>query len=1027
MIGQTFSHYRITKELGKGGMGIVYLAEDTELDRQVAIKVSTTVAGPRGQQLRMRFRRERRFIAKLSHRNIATVYDGGTTPDGQLYIVMEFVQGRMLSDLIAEKDLTIERSIEIIREVAAALAEAHRHGIVHRDIKPSNIAINKQGEVKVLDFGLAKYLDEAAVANRLSENGVDEDDHPPAPQGADPTQQPAPLPATRTSSAVIVCTPEYASPEQAMGFDDVDARTDIFSLGSVLYECITGTRPFSGSTPNDVRAKVIRDNPPAPSRLNPNVGGELDRITLKALAKRQDERYQTADELIADLDQAQATLSSDVGQTVRPFPPPALSTQPISILETLSEIFKRPRLSIGYVAGGLILASLLAFGGWWLTRHKAHQPPPIAQLFYERGIEAIREGAFFRASKLLQQAVQEDEQFSLAHARLAEAWMELDYSEKANEEIFRATDLVPDRSILTNLEALRLQAISDTINRDFAKAVAGYRSIESSTTESDKASALVDLGRAYEKNEETTLAIQQYQAATINDPHYAAAFLRLGFVLRRSQRFAEAQAAYERAYKLFDTSNEIEGIAEVFYQRGLMFSQQGNVAEANEQFQQALRRSAALENQDQKIKTLLQLSNVEIIAGKLESAVQYSQDAMDLAQTSGMENLTTAGLIEIGNAYFGKGNLSEAEKNFNQALRLAQSYKGRHNEARAFISLASLRTHQSRPVAALQFIENALTFYKQGGYRKETSQAYAILGHVYDQLGNYDDALHAFESQLKLAQEVGDPQQLALCHEGMGVVFNHQENFPAALAHFEEQYSIVKTLGNQLVGGYALMNKATMLWQLGRYDEAEKSLADALAIATDPSHKPYTELLAWTKVSHARMALSKGDPPLAIKKSDEALRVAGSDFKAIVIQAHATRGVARALAGQPALGREDCAQAVQLASTLADPLLSSHAQLASAEVSLETGDYQSAITTAKALQTMFANSTRHDSEWRSWFIQFFANRDLAHEQRRQEYASQALRVLATIEADWGTDNYKTYLSRPDVDIPLQRMVIPKVR
>ncbi|MDQ1639076.1 MAG: eukaryotic-like serine/threonine-protein kinase [Pyrinomonadaceae bacterium] len=1024
MIGQTFSHYRIVKELGKGGMGVVYLAEDTELDRQVAIKVSTEANGARGQQLRMRFRRETRVIAKLSHRNIATVHDGGATPDGHLYIVMELVKGKMLSDLIKEDGLTLKRTLEIIAAVAAALAEAHRHGIIHRDIKPSNIAINEQGEVKVLDFGLAKYLDEAAAANRPSENGVDEDDYPGAPQGGDPTRQPAPLPATRTSSGVIVCTPEYASPEQAMGFDDVDVRTDLFSLGSVLYECITGTRPFSGSTPNDVRAKVIRDNPPPPSRLNANVGDELDRITLKALTKRQEERYQTADELIADLDQAQATLYGDSGQTVRPLPSPAPYTQPISVLETLSEIFKRPRLSIGYVAGGLILASLLAFGTWWLTRPKAHQPPANAQRLYERGIEAIREGAFFRASKLLQQAVQEDDQFTLAHARLAEAWMELDFSDKAKEEILRATDL-PDRSILTNLEGLRLQAISDTIKRDFAKAVAGYRSIESSTPESDKASALVDLGRAYEKNEETTLAIQQYQAATIKDPHYAAAFLRLGFVLRRSQKFAEAQAAYEQAYKLFDTSNEIEGLAEVFYQRGIMFSQQGKAAEANEQFQQALKKSAALENQDQKIKTLLQLSNVEIIAGKLESAVQSSQKAMDLAQTSGMENLTTAGLIDIGNAYFGKGNLSEAEKNFNQALRLAQSYKGRHNEARAFISLASLRTHQSRPVAALQFIENALTFYQQGGYRKETSQAYVILAHVYDQLGNYDDALHAFDDQLKLAQQVGDPQQLALCHEGMGVVLNHQENFPAALAHFEEQYSIVKALGNQLVVGYALMNKGTMLWQLGRYDEAEKSLADAFAIANDPSHKPYTELLAWTKVSHARLALSRRDLRVAVRESEEALHAAGSDLKGIAVQAGATLGVARTLSGQAALGREDCAQAVQLAKTLADPLLLSHAQLALARVSLETGDAQSAITTAKELQPVFANSKRHDSEWRNWLIQSFASRDLANEGQRQEFASEAQRVLATIEAEWGNDNYKTYLSRPDVDIFLQRLVNSK--
>jgi serine/threonine-protein kinase len=1007
MIGQTFSHYRILKELGKGGMGVVYLAEDTVLGRQVAVKTLTEANGASNQNFRTRFLREARAVSALSHPHIATIHDYGETPEGQPYIVMEFIRGETLGDLMLKESLTIPRALEIISEVAEALGEAHSHGIIHRDIKPSNIAINHRGEVKVLDFGLAKQID------------------PGIADSFDPERQT--LLNTQTREGVIVGTPMYLSPEQALGLE-VDARSDLFSLGGVLYECLAGKPPFFGGSPMEICAKVIRDDPPAPSTLNANVTSDLDQITLKALAKKQEQRYQTAHEIVADLNQAKAEMQGQgSGHRITRLIAPTTPTRSTSALATLSDIFKRPRLSIGYVAAGIVLLSLIALVTWQVTRATPHQPTPQAQRLYDRGVAAIREGAFFRASKLLQQAVQEDDQFALAHARLAEAWTELDFSDKAIGETLRATDLVPDRSILSNLEALRLQAISDTVKRDFSKAVEDYRSIESRTVESDKAAAMVDLGRAHEKNEETKLAIEQYQAATIKDPNYSAAFLRLGFVLRRSQKFAEAQIAYLQAYKLYDSSNEIEGIAEVFYQRGLMFSQQGNVAEANEQFQQALSKSAALENQDQKIKTLLQLSNVAIVAGHPETAAQYSQQAMELAQANGMENLTTAGLIDIGNAYFTKGHLSEAEENFNQALRLAQSYKGRRNEARALISLASLKTHQSHPVEAAQLVEKALAFYQQGGYRKETSQAYAILGHAYDQLGKYDDALHAFEDQLKLAQQVGDPQQLALCHEGLGVVLNHQENFPAALGHFEEQYSIVKTLSNQLVIGYALMNKGTMLWQLGRYDEAEKSLAEALAIAIDPSHKPYIELLAWTKLSYARLALSRRNLPLSVTESEEALKAAGSDLKAIAIQAGATLAVARTLAGQTALGRKDCDQAVQLAKTLADPLQLSHAQFAFALISLESGDASSAIATAKEMQAVFAKSKQRDSEWRSWLIESFASRDLANEGQQQESANRAQRVLATIEAEWGNDNYKTYLTRSDVDTFLQRTHNPKPR
>src|SRR5688572_22945163 len=158
MIGKTVSHYRIIERLGEGGMGIVYLAEDTVLGRQVAIKTLTEASGTGNQQFRTRFLREARAVSALSHPHIATIHDYGETPDGQPYIVMEFIRGETLADLMLKGTLTIPRALEIISEVAEALGEAHSHGIIHRDIKPSNVAINHRGEVKVLDFGLAKQI-----------------------------------------------------------------------------------------------------------------------------------------------------------------------------------------------------------------------------------------------------------------------------------------------------------------------------------------------------------------------------------------------------------------------------------------------------------------------------------------------------------------------------------------------------------------------------------------------------------------------------------------------------------------------------------------------------------------------------------------------------------------------------------------------------------------------------------------------------------------------------------------------------
>src|SRR5258708_7399406 len=255
MIGRTLSHYRIIEKLGEGGMGVVYIAEDVLLGRRVAIKTLTARRGSDTEHFRSRFLREARAVSTLSHPHIATIHDYGETDDGQPYIVMELVKGQTLGDLILLEKLTIRRALEIIKQGAEALAEDHRNGIIHRDIKPTNVAINERGKVKVLDFGLAKQLTLGPVS----------DD--------DPERQT--LMNTQTQEGVILGTPMYLSPEQALGVD-VDARSDLFSLGGLLYECIAGKPPFSGKNPIEICAKVMRDDPPPPSQLNPNVSRELD-------------------------------------------------------------------------------------------------------------------------------------------------------------------------------------------------------------------------------------------------------------------------------------------------------------------------------------------------------------------------------------------------------------------------------------------------------------------------------------------------------------------------------------------------------------------------------------------------------------------------------------------------------------------------------------------------------------------------------------------------------------------------------
>src|SRR6185503_8502033 len=261
-------------------MGVVYIAEDTVLGRRVAIKTLSIKPGQDEQHFRNRFLREARAVSALSHPHIATVHDYGETTEGEPYIVMELVKGETLGDLMLGESLTIARAIEIVQQVALALAEAHRNGVVHRDIKPTNVAINHRGDVKVLDFGLAKQLNIDSLAD------------------SDPERQT--LLTSQTQEGTIIGTPLYLSPEQALGMGGVDQRSDIFSLGTLLYECISGRPPFDGTTRMEICTKVIRDDPTPPSQLNPDVPESLDRIALKALAKKPEARYQTADEMLED-------------------------------------------------------------------------------------------------------------------------------------------------------------------------------------------------------------------------------------------------------------------------------------------------------------------------------------------------------------------------------------------------------------------------------------------------------------------------------------------------------------------------------------------------------------------------------------------------------------------------------------------------------------------------------------------------------------------------------------------------------
>ena len=965
MIGTSVSHYRIVEKLGSGGMGEVFVAKDERLGRQVAIKFPA-LREQAGESHR-RFEREARAASRLTHPNIARIYDYGESADGRPFLVMELVQGTTLRDVLRKGRLEAPRVGAIIADVLRALAEAHSQGLVHRDIKPANVMLGPGDEVKVLDFGLAKQIPTTPPGEKLDPSDVETET------------------ATLTAPGRVAGTPAYMSPEQARG-GVVDARSDLFSTGLLLYHCLTGMPPFSGTnTPELLNMVLTADPVPASARV-PELSKRWDNVLAKALQKDPASRYQSAAEMLAEIEALDPARSRSITHSVQ---------------HTLVGTRRRAALT-GLGALAVAVAAIL------LVRAGApHQPTHDAEMWYERGAVALRDGTYYAATRMLKKAVDLDHDFALAHARLAEAATELDDSVLAANEMLAALPRGSGR-VPPGIAGLYIDAIHRTLTGDFTGASKEYQQLSGKVGGAERAAVLVDLGRVYEKSNRLPEALAAYRDASSRDPQNAAAHLRASILMgrRRDPKYSEE---LDRAFSLYQTLSNTEGQAEVWYQRGYLLSVNGDLKGARAALEKSREMAQAIPSQQQEVAATLQLSIVDYLSGDLDGAEQMASEGVERAQRAGMNYLAARGLANLGEAQFVKRDWARAASSYGQSLEVARRFHMRRAEARALFGLANVHQTAGPIESASDEAAAAMAYFKQAGFRLEAVQCLTVLGRVHRDLGRGDEAAHEFDQALAGAKEISSAPFVLRAEQGLASVLLYYGRWPEAVGQYIEARQAAAALDDTDDVVRALTGQAAALWRLGRYEEAGKTLAEAdRAVEKANSRASLEPSILYRK---AEMALSRG-------LNAEAAAIAQRMFESksaspqSAQSARCMAGVAMARSGRAAAGRLLCEPALAPLEEAGDRFAIADALLAQAEILLAQGEDASALASIEKVIDAAEQVKIPETEWQAWALRARSLRHQGDKDGAGQASQKASERLAAL--GWDAASLQGYLSRPDI-------------
>jgi eukaryotic-like serine/threonine-protein kinase len=835
------NRYEILRELGQGGMGAVYQARDRELDRMVAMKVIRPELATRPDILQ-RFKQEIILARQVTHRNVIRIFDLGEA-DGIKFITMEFIEGQDLKTLVAEKGkLKIEEAVAIMQQVCLALEAAHTEGVVHRDLKPQNIMLDKQGKVAVMDFGIARSIEFGGM----------------------------------TQTGALIGTPEYMSPEQVQG-NKVDARSDLFTLGIIFYELLTGTMPYKAETVMGTMIKRTKERARPPAELNPEVPQFLSDVVSKCLEADPQKRYQSAREIFNDLEAWQAGAArralNPVVRWLRYAPryQKWVAAGVAALLLASGSYALREKLPVRFSlkSGANIEPVSLAILPF---RNASGDPamdslgPSLAEILrsdigqssYLRTVSADRIHQILKDLRIPPNAeFDPDTLRRLAEFSNAQTLVWGQYLKVGDQIRIDTTvqDLRHQRTIPVMADAPNEKELLQTIaqlaesirqNLSLSSDVLKELRAKSFRPSSKSVQALRDYneGLEFSRQGKQLEAAKSFEAAIQQDPEFALVYSRLGLTYaklgyddraeqasRKAVELSEKLPEQERyliqanhAHIVNDTTKAIasyENLAKVLPEDLDVHFSLGSLYESTGMFDKARAEYGKVLSRDPKqVDALLAAGRLEVRSGNAQGGLDYLNRALSLAINLENDEEKAAVLQGIGITYKRLNKLDDALRNYQESLAIRRRLGQKRGMAASLNEIAQIEVRLGKPEPALANFNEALQVRREIGDKKGIADTLNDLGNLNHDRGRHEQALKLFKESLQIERDVDDENGQAIRLNNIGHTYFSMGEYENSRTYFEQALRLREKF--KVPGDIAqtLHNLAETSLKMGEYDQA---------------------------------------------------------------------------------------------------------------------------------------------------------------------------------------------------------------